>query len=103
MANYETTNPSINRKVAFASVASSLGSITSLFLATFLLNLPFLANIPDEDKGTLRTSLTAGATALITLIVGYYTRPGDGDGIKPLKDDERQSNGGAKKTVEKVI
>ena len=34
----------------------------------------------EEDQGTLKTSLTAGATALITLVVGYYTRPGDSDG-----------------------
>jgi hypothetical protein len=88
MATRETADSSINRKVAFASVASALGSITSLFLATFLLNLPFLAKMSEEDQGTLKTSLTAGATALITLVVGYYTRPGDSDGLKPLESSE---------------
>jgi hypothetical protein len=80
--SFVTTNPSINRKVAFASVGAALGSIISLFLATFLLNLPFLANISPEDKGTLKTSLTSGITALVTLLIGYQTKPGAGDGIK---------------------
>lgn len=81
-SSFVTTNPSINRKVAFASVGAALGSIISIFLATFLLNLPFLANISDEDRGTLKTSLTSGITALVTLLIGYQTRPGAGDGIK---------------------
>ncbi len=81
-SSFVTTNPSINRKVAFASVGAALGSIISIFLATFLLNLPFLANISDEDRGTLKTSLTSGITALVTLLIGYQTRPGAGDGIR---------------------
>jgi hypothetical protein len=82
MATHETADPSINRKVAFASVASALGSVTSLVSTTVLLNLPFLADVSSEDKGTLKTSLTAGITALFTLVVGYYTRPGESDGLK---------------------
>lgn len=88
----ESANSTINRKVAFASVASALGSTMSLFLSTFLLNLSFLANISDEDIGTLKTSLTAGTTALITLIVGYYTKPGESDGLKPLEEDSSSIN-----------
>jgi hypothetical protein len=89
MATHETADPSINRKVAFASMASALGSVTSLFSSTFLLNLPFLAEMSSEDKGTLKTSLTAAITALVTLMVGYYTRPGSSDG---LKDDRSPNN-----------
>uniref|UniRef100_A0A832M2L3 Uncharacterized protein n=1 Tax=Oscillatoriales cyanobacterium SpSt-402 TaxID=2282168 RepID=A0A832M2L3_9CYAN len=87
MATHETEDPSINRKVAFASVASAFGSVTSLFSATFLLNLPFFTNISSEDKGTLKTSLAAAITSLVTLIVGYYTRPGASDGIRKIEDD----------------
>jgi hypothetical protein len=47
-----------------------------------LLNLPFLANVSAEDVGTLKASLTSAVTALVTLIVGYQTRPGARDGIK---------------------
>ena len=79
---YVTTDGSINRKVAFASAGAAIGSVASIFLATFLLNLPFLANVFPEDKGTLKTSLTSAVTALVTLIVGYQTRPGARDGIK---------------------
>jgi hypothetical protein len=78
---YRTVDNGINRKVAFASAGAALGSIASLFLSTFLLNLPFLANISAEDKGTLETSLTSAVTALVTLLVGYQTRPGARDGV----------------------
>ncbi|NCR59452.1 MAG: hypothetical protein GPJ01_17460 [Microcystis aeruginosa LL13-06] len=84
--SFVTPNNSINRKVAFASVGAALGSIISLFLATFLLNLPFLANISPEDKGTLKTSLTSGITALVTLLIGFQTKPGAGDGIAEEKN-----------------
>lgn len=87
MATHKTEDPSINRKVAFASVASAFGSVTSLFSATFLLNLPFFATISSEDKGTLKTSLAAAITSAVTLIVGYYTRPGSSDGIQKIEDD----------------
>lgn len=86
MPTRETADPSVNRKVAYASVASALGSVTSLFSTTFLLNLPIFSEMSSEDRGTFKTSLTAGITALTTLIVGYYTRPGESDGLKPLDD-----------------
>jgi hypothetical protein len=83
LPSYVTSDGSINRKVAFASAGAAIGSVASIFLITFLLNLPFLANnVSDEDKGTLKTSLTSAVTALVTLIVGYQTRPGARDGIK---------------------
>ena len=82
LPSYVTTDGSINRKVAFASAGAAIGSVASIFLVTFLLNLPFLANISAEDKGTLKTSLTSAVTALATLIVGYQTRPGARDGIR---------------------
>lgn len=82
LPSYVTTDGSINRKVAFASAGAAIGSVASIFLSTFLLNLPFLGNISAEDKGTLKTSLTSAVTALVTLIVGYQTRPGASDGIK---------------------
>ena len=80
--SYVATDGSINRKVAFASAGAAIGSVASIFLVTLLLNLPFLANVSAEDKGTLKTSLTSAVTALVTLIVGYQTRPGAKDGIK---------------------
>jgi hypothetical protein len=76
-----TEDPSINRKVAFASAASAIGAVASIFLSTFLLNFPFLEGISPEDRGTLRTSLSALVTATITLVVGYQTRPGERDGV----------------------
>ncbi len=82
LPSYVSTDGSINRKVAFASAGAAIGSVVSIFIATFLLNLPFLGDISAEDKGTLKTSLTSAVTALITLIVGYQTRPGARDGIK---------------------
>ncbi|MFN9646568.1 MAG: hypothetical protein ACK6BG_15930 [Cyanobacteriota bacterium] len=82
LPTYVTADGSINRKVAFASAGAAIGSVLSIFLVTFMLNLPFLAGISAEDKGTLKTSLTSAVTALVTLIVGYQTRPGAKDGIK---------------------
>lgn len=85
----ETEDPSINRKVAFASAASAIGSVFSIFLYTLLLNLPFLQEIPAEDKGTLKTSLSALVTAIFTLIVGYLVRPGAGDGVIEVEEKQR--------------
>ena len=82
LPSYVTTDGSINRKVAFASTGAAIGSVVSMFLITFLLNLPFLANVSAEDSGTLKASLTSAVTALVTLFVGYQTRPGARDGIK---------------------
>jgi hypothetical protein len=82
LPSYVTTDGSINRKVAFASAGAAIGSVVSIFLVTFLLNLPFLANVSAEDVGTLKASLTSAVTALVTLFVGYQTRPGARDGIK---------------------
>lgn len=82
LPSYVTTDGSINRKVAFASAGAAIGSVVSIFLVTFLLNLPFLANVSAEDRGTLKASLTSAVTALVTLFVGYQTRPGARDGIK---------------------
>ncbi|MGP1384190.1 MAG: hypothetical protein ACTS2F_11575 [Thainema sp.] len=81
LPSYVSADGSINRKVAFSSVGAALGSIASLFLATFLLNLPILANISPEDKGALKASLTSGLTAIATLAIGYYTKPGASDQI----------------------
>lgn len=59
-----------NREFAFASLGATLGSIVSLFLSTLLLNLPILASISVEDKGTLETSLASAVAAVVTLNVG---------------------------------
>lgn len=86
MANIKTENSSINTKVTMAGIASSFGSILSIFLNTLLINLPFLSEISDEDLGILKTSLTAVITGTLTLVVGYYTSPGEGDGIIKQED-----------------
>ena len=82
----KTQDPSINRKVAFASAASAIGSVASIFLATVLLNSPLLKDISPEDQGTLKSSLTALVTATITLVVGYQVRPGMRDGVNEEDD-----------------
>ena len=74
-------NNSPNRKVVFASLASAIGSLLSIFVATALIN--FLPAISAEDKGTLKSSLAAAVTSIITLAAGYYTAPAAGDGTKP--------------------
>jgi len=88
MATRETADPSINRKVAWATVASSCGSLVSIFLGTCLVNLPCLKDTSADEKGAIKASLMAIVTALITLFVGYFTRPGESDGLKPLPDDK---------------
>ena len=73
-------NSSPNRKVVFASLASAIGTLLSIFLSTTLINS--LPAISDEDKGSLKSSLAAAVTSIITLAAGYYTAPAAGDGTK---------------------
>ncbi len=87
LPSYVTMDGSVNRKVAFASAGAAIGSMASLFLATFLLNLPFMRSISAEDRGTLKTSLSSATTALVTLFIGYRTRPGARDGIKETEEE----------------
>ena len=81
LPSYISADGSVNRKVAFASVGAAFGSIISLFLTTFLLSLPMVANMPEEDQGTLKASLTSGLTAITTLLIGYQTKPGARDQV----------------------
>jgi hypothetical protein len=73
-------NNSPNRKVVFASLASAIGTLLSIFLSTTIINS--LPDISDEDKGSLKSSLAAAVTSIITLAAGYYTAPAAGDGTK---------------------
>ncbi len=81
LPSYVSADGSVNRKVAFASVGAAFGSIISLFLTTFLLSLPMLAELPEEDRGALKASLTSGLTAITTLLIGYQTKPGAKDQV----------------------
>jgi hypothetical protein len=81
-------NNSPNRKVVFASLASAIGTLLSIFLSTVLINS--LPAIPDEDKGALKSSLAAAVTSIITLAAGYYTVPAAGDGTKKKDKDKPQ-------------
>jgi hypothetical protein len=76
----ESENKSPNRKVVFASLASAIGTLLSIFLSTTIINS--LPDISDEDKGSLKSSLAAAVTSIITLAAGYYTAPAAGDGTK---------------------
>ena len=78
--NLVSENNSPNRKVVFASLASAIGTLLSIFLSTTLINS--LPAISDEDKGSLKSSLAAAVTSIITLAAGYFTVPAAGDGTK---------------------
>ncbi|MBR8827525.1 MAG: hypothetical protein DSM107014_06385 [Gomphosphaeria aponina SAG 52.96 = DSM 107014] len=78
----KTENSSINRKVAFASGASAVGALLSIFVYSLLLSVPWVAdNLNEQHKAELKTALSSLITATVTLIVGYQVRPGLGDGV----------------------
>jgi hypothetical protein len=88
--SYVTADSSVNRKVAFASVGSALGSVMSVFVSSSLMSLPWIRDMSAEDIGALKSSLASGLTAVVTLLVGYHTRPGVSDGVVEEQNAERR-------------